>query len=375
MMMTTALATNGHAAPLSFGFSPDMVELFKRTYCKGVTNDELALFLATAERTGLSPLHRQLFAVKRWDSREKREIMTVQVSIDGFRVIAERSGKYAGQLGPLWCGRDGQWREVWFDAEPPAAAKVAVLRSDFREPLWSVATWDQYKQTKANGELSPMWAKMPALMLGKVAESLSLRRAFPAEMSGLYTDVEMAQAVIAAPEPTTDPAAVILDVTRPDALPPALPAPDAAPDAAPEAPGLPDDFGAPEPAEPADADDPAEIASWSILIGETNDFAKLVTLANRAGKELKDNKFHAAGALRIAAGRMVDLIPETVPAGDIPRYIKALQGIAAKLDPRGGLCAVSVSQRDAHAEAVADVQRELDRLENLQPPADAPLAE
>ncbi len=180
-----------------YGFTSEQVDVIKATIAPGATNEELALFLMVCQKTGLDPFSRQIYLSERWSNGVSKK--TPETTIDGFRVIAERSGKYAGQLGPFWCGPDGAWRDVWIDNDMPSAAKVGILRADFKEPVWGIALfmeYAQYKKAQGNNppQLNSMWQKMGANQLAKCAESLGLRKAFPRDLSGMYTREEMAQA-------------------------------------------------------------------------------------------------------------------------------------------------------------------------------------
>jgi phage recombination protein Bet len=160
---------------VKLNYTKEQIELVKSQVAPKATIDELNLFLYQCQRTGLDALSRQIYAIHRGNK------MTIQTSIDGFRVIAERSGDYAGQDEPEFIEQDGKM----------ICCKVAVYRFKGEQRYKAsvgVAYWSEYAQSN-----NPMWQKLPHTMLSKCAEALALRKAYPQDLSGLYTGDEMEQ--------------------------------------------------------------------------------------------------------------------------------------------------------------------------------------
>ena len=176
-------------------FSDEQIKLIKSQIAPKATADELKLFMYQAKRTGLDPLTRQIYCIHRNQRNQDGSYsakMTIQTSIDGFRVIAERSGDYAGQSEP----------EFVYAGDKLTCCKIAVyrFRGDVRyQASVGVAYWAEYSQN------SGLWTKMPHTMLSKVAEALALRKAYPQDLSGLYTADEMSQADVVEVKPDSKP--------------------------------------------------------------------------------------------------------------------------------------------------------------------------
>lgn len=159
-------------------FTQEQQNLLKNYLCKGITDDELSLFSAVCKKTGLDPFMKQIYAVKRKDQ------MTIQTSIDGYRLIAERTGRYAP-------GRESTFN---YDANGKLVSATSYVKKQTADGTWheigASAFFVEYKPAYSN----QFWESKQHIMLAKCAEALALRKAFPNELSGLYSDEEMHQA-------------------------------------------------------------------------------------------------------------------------------------------------------------------------------------
>lgn len=195
------------------GFTPEQLAALREIVkLEHVPPAMQSVFLHQCKRTGLDPFLRQIYLIGRWDGTEGRDKYTIQTGIDGFRLIRDRIERQRGLSvsyeDTVWraTGPDAQWTDFWDSDEPPVAAKVVIVVDDgTRQRRYSaVAHYREYVAFKgrggggAAGEPNSMWKKMPAGQLGKCAEALTLRKAFPVDLGGLYTEEEMGQADAAA---------------------------------------------------------------------------------------------------------------------------------------------------------------------------------
>lgn len=169
-------------------YPKEQIDLIRKMVAPGASDDELKFFLLHCKRTGLDPFAKQIFFQKRRSNKGEDKI-TIVVAVDGYRSIACRTGEYAGSDDSLFD-----------DEQNPRKATCTVYRlvKGHKCAFTASARWDQYYPGE---QLGFMWRKMPHVMLGKCAEGLALRKAFPLEMGGTYVKEEMDQADTLTVEP------------------------------------------------------------------------------------------------------------------------------------------------------------------------------
>lgn len=153
----------------------DKKELLRKTICQGANDLELELFLHQCNEMKLNPFLKQIYLIKVGGK------MTIVTSIDGYRLLAERTGKYMP-------GREATFT---YDKSGRLYSATSYVKKFGPDKQWHEVAATAVFSEFAKGNL---WDKMPCVMLSKVAESMAIRRAFPADLSGVYTREEMDQA-------------------------------------------------------------------------------------------------------------------------------------------------------------------------------------
>jgi phage recombination protein Bet len=167
---------------------------------KNLTEDEVLVAYRLAKRRNLDIEARQIYFVPYKDSQGHRSVIP-QTSIDGLRLIAARTKSYGGQVNPKLTVRlkDGSKQVIDHEEYDPSeikeliSATISIINKDFPQPQKATALLKSYARTY-NNKLQGLWESKTDVMLLKCAESLALRKAFPQDLGGIYSNEEMDQA-------------------------------------------------------------------------------------------------------------------------------------------------------------------------------------
>jgi phage recombination protein Bet len=156
---------------------PSVIETLKKTVAAGASAEEFAMFTQFCKSTGLNPFKKEIWFIK---TQNRVQLMT---GINGYWAIANKHPQF-----------DGTEQEIATTPQGDiVSATCKVYRKDRRFPSVGIALMKEYKKS------TPIWSQMPSVMLMKCAESIALRKAFPQELNGLYTEEEMPREYAAAP--------------------------------------------------------------------------------------------------------------------------------------------------------------------------------
>ncbi|WP_203265675.1 phage recombination protein Bet [Streptococcus uberis] len=150
------------------------------------SEEELAYFIATCKERNLNPFTKEVYFIKYGTNPAQ-----IVVSKDAFMKRAEQNQNFDGFEAGVVIINDGELKHITGTILPPNATLVGgwakVYRKDRKFPIEADADFKAYNTGKS------MWAKMPALMIRKVALVSAMREAFSENVGGLYTTDEMGQ--------------------------------------------------------------------------------------------------------------------------------------------------------------------------------------
>lgn len=210
--MNTAVQTVEPLRPRDL--APAQLALIRRTVAADCNEDEFDLYIEVAKRVGLDPFRRQIYAVVYNKDKPNKRKMSIITGIDGFRAVAARCGDYRPDNAEAMIVIDPDLKDP--DTNPlgiERAVYTAYKRGDDGEwyPVVGTAYWEEFAPItdewaeNEEGKWRPTgkssiaktsnWRKMGRVMIVKCAESQALRKGWPEDLSGVYSEEEMARTI------------------------------------------------------------------------------------------------------------------------------------------------------------------------------------
>lgn len=190
------------------GYNAAQIATIKATVASDTNDTEFNLFMEACRSYRLDPFRKQIFAVVYSKNDPKKRKMSIIVSRDGYRILAQRCGDYrpASEAAQIIYDADAKSQT---NPKGIVAALVRLWKQDNRGdwyPVVGEAYWDEFAPIKdewaddGNGKRKPTgkatldtggnWGRMPIVMITKCAESQALRAGWPDQFGGVYSEEE-----------------------------------------------------------------------------------------------------------------------------------------------------------------------------------------
>lgn len=187
--------------------TPAQMRLVKSTIASDCNAQEFDLFMAAARSYGLDPFRKQILPLVFNKGKADRRRMSIVVSRDGLRVIAQRCGDYRPANKPAQIEYDESLKGPT-NPKGIVSATVYLWKRDSSGEWYEVAgeaDWDEFvpltdewaadetgkRRPTGKKTVDGNWQKMPKVMITKCAEAQALRAGWPDQFSGIYVQEEM----------------------------------------------------------------------------------------------------------------------------------------------------------------------------------------
>lgn len=166
--------------------NPETLEVVRAIFAKNCTPAEMATAIHLAERYGLDPLAKEVWAIK----RQPAEPALIMVSRDGLLKAAKRDPQFQGLSSGVVKAGDhfafdpvtGTVAHRFGEKRGDILGAWALAKHKSRDP---VAVFVDFREYRGN---SPIWSKYPSAMIEKTAQVVALKRQF--DLTGLRGEDE-----------------------------------------------------------------------------------------------------------------------------------------------------------------------------------------